>query len=575
MRPVFYQRKLHPNYGISRRQLIRLVLIGLGIFLIYKAAIFGKSIVDSFRAIYHAEVAEDLFKKNDIIAAEARLKTAINLDSTNVKASRLMARILDRENLRQAVLYHRVVLQSGEATLDDYECMARSAAIHDDEAMARFAATKAAELSGDTSFPHIIEAMVHGSAGNRPEQEKSLRTALAQKETPETLGLLAKFLQEEKEIIDLYAAEIAGLLRKIAVLDNGPDGLQALRTGLSAKLVPADELLGWIGLYRNHSAATIDSRLDSFAAEYALPNQTAPVVTSDLLEHFRRESLDVRLRVANWLLERNESEAAVRLLPTNEIASHREAFEVWLEAAMKQERWSEIIAALESPSNPLPPQKRMVALATVRKKSGDVAGGDALYREALSKYAGQKKESIEILKQFIAADEWELFEKSFTQLLNDPDFSQQDLKGFIPVVRAHRDSEKMLRFYELVLRSRFHGQDPFILDRLHFTRLVLGKTVPIEEIEFRLNESVETPAYRLTAGLGMLKSDRKAKALFLIENAGEPLAASDLLPHEQAVLASILAANGRVEEAVAIAAAIPRRKLTVQEEALLKISPQP
>jgi hypothetical protein len=159
--------------------------------------------------------------------------------------------------------------------------------------------------------------------------------------------------------------------------------------------------------------------------------------------------------------------------------------------------------------------------------------------------------------------------------LNDPKWAIKTVETLIPVARQHRDSALMLEFYRRTLKTRFLVNEALPMDRAAYTRLVLGESVPLEELENRTKKYPENPALRITYALGLLKSGMKVKALFQLKDVEPPISIAGLLPHQKAVYAAVVAANGLPDEAQALIKTIPGGSLTRQEEALLQVPNNP
>jgi len=108
------------------------------------------------------------------------------------------------------------------------------------------------------------------------------------------------------------------------------------------------------------------------------------------------------------------------------------------------------------------------------------------------------------------------------------------------------------------------------MDRLAYTRLILGEAVSMEQLELRAKKNPDNAAFRVTYALGLLKSRAKVKALFTLKDFDPPLSVNSLLPYQKAIFALIVAANGNADEARVIAHMIALGSLTRQEEAMLE-----
>lgn len=569
VRPVYYERRLRPNFGFNGKWIFRILLAVLLAWLAHRAFLFGKGFLDARSAEHLVREAAVKFESGDSVAAMRLLVQAISLDSTNPEVARWMARALDVEGSPQALAYHRLVESAGVSTADDLRRAALSAVRHGARMRALSAATAYRNLTGDAVFLFLIEARVHAADGNPAAQEKALRSALEEREDTETLNALAGFLLSDPEILDLNATEISRLLFRLSEIDRSPDGLRALRTGLVSGILTAEEKNIWFNLYRTHPAASASSRLDAARIEIDNHSGATPAVVARLVESLSSEPVASRTEAARWLLDTQNPAAAQALLPLESVLAEREALELWIESTAALGQWDLIESALINPLPSLPDPSRLPALARSVKEQGRADEAASLQAGALRRCRPDSAAFAEVLRALLASGEWTLFEENIPALVNDPNFGSDELKKLVLAARSHRDSVRMLAFYEQLLRSPFLAQDPFVLDRLQFHRLLLEKPVAIEDIEFRLQQAGDNTSFRITAALGLLTNGRKAKALHVLEGGPQSIEPDTLQPFEAAVFAAVLAANARDGDAAKIAARIPRKKLTRQEENLL------
>ena len=570
MRPVYYERRVRPNFGLSGKWIFRILLIALIAWLGHRAFLFGKGFFDARTATRLVGEAAEKFESGDRAAAVQLLKQAITLDSTNPEAARWMARALDEEGSPQALEYHRLVESAGVAGADDLRRAALSASRHGLRDRALSAAAAYRNLSGDAVFPYLIEARVHAANENPAAQEKALRVAIEEREDSETLSALTAFLLSDPEILDLNATEITRLLLRLSEIDRGPKGLGALRTGLVSGVLSAEEKKSWLDLYRSHPAASASSLLDAARLQIQAHPEAAPAAVAGLVQSLSAAPIASRTVAARWLLDTQNPAAAQTLLPLESALAERDALELWIESAVALGQWDRMEEALKNPLPAFPDPSRLPALARAVKEQGRADEAAALQAGALSRFRPDSAAFAEVLRGLLAAGEWSLFDENLPVLANDPGFGTDALEKLVPVARSQRDSARMLAFYEKLLRSPFLAQNSFVLDRLQFHRLVLGKPVAVEDIEFRLQQAGDNPSFRVTAALGLLTNGRKAKALHVLEGESRPIDPEALEPFQAAVFAAVLAANSRFDEAAELAARIPRNKLTREEEAFLE-----
>jgi tetratricopeptide (TPR) repeat protein len=370
-------------------------------------------------------------------------------------------------------------------------------------------------------------------------------------------------------MFDLNAPEALQLLRRAAEIDNGPDGLMALRKALAFGIMTPDQRSTWLELYRSHPAANTASQLDAAGIEITLDPVARPSVVRKTQELFRTLPLSERVQAAQWFLQNGEPRAVIEILPLSQAASGPKSFLLWIDAAMALGDWSSLEKALKSPSSSLDDPSRLPLLARAIKQQGRTAEANAVYAEALRATASNPEKRSEVLARLLAAGEWVLFENNIAMVVNDPKIAASAIRAWVPLAREQRSSARLLGFYEKALSSPVLKSDPYLLDRYEFCRLILGIPVPLEEVEARLAVARSNPNYLATAALGYLKNSRKSKAVHLLEGGDKPVDVTQMTPSRQAAVAAVLAANDRPVEARAIADRIPRQKLTVEEDAFL------
>jgi len=242
-------------------------------------------------------------------------------------------------------------------------------------------------------------------------------------------------------------------------------------------------------------------------------------------------------------------------------------YEMWVEVAIFLKQWNDIDKALDNPSNPLPAFRTQALEATIAGVKGDTAKSRKLWSEVLAKNQARPEIFLELLVNLIRTGEWRVLYLEMPTLLNDQSWAVKAVETLIPVASQYRDSALMLEFYRKAMKSRFIANQESIKDRVAYTRLILGEVVPLEELELRAKKNPENFAFRITYALRLLKGGSKVKALFELKDVEPPIPVDSLLPYQQSVYATVLAANGHGDEAQTILKTIPPSSLTRQEEA--------
>jgi Flp pilus assembly protein TadD len=568
MHPIFYRRRLTPNFGIRRGLFYRLIKWGFIFFIGCSVVSFFRSQLAQAEAQRYSDLAVQQFAANKTQEARASVVLALGFYPEHVDASRLLARMLDAEGDARSTYYHQIVTKSSRASIEDFKNLAQALVKYGDYSGAQVVAKRVADRWKEPAYPHLIKAESFAKQGDFSAQKNELRLALGVEENQATLSALIQYLMSQPDLLPVRAPEIGGLLQKLAKF-NDAHGLEALRLGLVIPELVKNDRMKWIEQYRSHPAATSESLL--LADE--LQTQLAPSAREGLIQAQVKRALNLRLDqrepVIRWMLKNDEPEAALAIMPLPEAIQSRETFLLWIEGASRSNRWSEIDAALRNPANPLPAYDTLPFLAQSLKMRGDSANADTLYRKAIALHESHPESTGQIFGHLILAGEWALVQENLAVLFEDPTLAVGNFKSIASILRSQRDSQYLLEFLECALKSPLLKNDVAVLASLASTKLALKLPVPLAELELRANQHPNDVHCRMTYALGLLCEGRKAKAIFELENVEHRVNAANLDPWQKAIFASALAANDRLTEAQSLASSIPPDSLTTQEVALL------
>jgi hypothetical protein len=154
-------------------------------------------------------------------------------------------------------------------------------------------------------------------------------------------------------------------------------------------------------------------------------------------------------------------------------------------------------------------------------------------------------------------------------MLNEPLWAEKTLASSLQSAREFGDSQTLLKIHAAALNTRLLGGNANVRSAAAFDQLMAGMDVPDDRLPKRSEGHIQTPSIRITRALWLLTGGSPRRSLFELEDAEPAIEPPLLAPQEQAAFAAVLAANGRREEAMEIAKAIPRKKLTPQEQAFL------
>jgi tetratricopeptide (TPR) repeat protein len=569
--------------------------------------------VDEYRATQYQKAAERLLSQNKNDEALMNVQKALFLVPDHIASCRLMARLLDAQGDSRALEYYRFValeggilpseiqlvdassdagaffdgggdvLRSGDRFLGVKEEVVLSPKATREDAMnLALAAVKYGRLVvgwdvanllslkwKDSVFPHLLRASINGKMGDLAAQELELRSALSKSENLETLMAFYEFLLSQPQSKPKRSAELVRVLDQITKLNPSRKSLELCANTISSGSLETDDALGLIQIIRRHPASDPASLLFADKLQLDLqPDSRSPILQGLVKRLLALPPMD-RLPAVDWLIDVQEPTLAQAALPLPDAIASPKTFEMWIEATILLKQWNTIDNALADPANPLPAYRTQALEATIVGIKGNPAKSRELWSAVLSKNRDRPDVFLELLISLIRVGEWKVLYQEMPALLNDQNWAFKAVQTLIPIARQYRDSTLMLEFYQQAMKSLIIANEETIKDRAGYTRLILGEAVPLEALEARSRKNPENASFRLTYALGLLKSGSKVKALFELKDVEPSIQVGALLPHQKAVYATILAANGQVEEAQGIIKTISFGSLTRQEEALV------
>ena len=611
MRPNYYRRRIILNWGLSARWIFRILCL-VGIWFLAKEGFEKfKEIKARSDAAGLVELAKKQLVNDKRDLALASLRGAVDMSPDFLPALRLLGQVLDENGDRRAIDCYRFVvfnksilpgelanLGSGNAadaffadggggeltganfdfkhsvnfakgvTKDDVNRLIWAAVKYGDSRIAIQVANMAARVWKQPAMSDLIRAAIHQAEGNIVEQEKDLRNAVLKEESLETLSALSTFLVQQKDAGTIHASELLGLFQKTAAL-GGEIGRDALRTGIEMGIVPLSQRDAWLKQYRNHPAANQSSRLVADDLEMRLNPRSRQEVINRIIDESRALPAGQRFAVVRWLLNQNEPVAAFSLIPLIEAIRDEESFDLWLDVAGASGHWKDVEFALQSPENPLKPYLALPRLAVAIGKRGDTAGMHETFRKALQLTSKNPKELLSVLLGLLRMGEWSLFKSHAGVLFENPEFARKSLAQFESILAADRDASRFLALYEQAFESSFFSKDPLLIYKLDRLKILLGVPPSIEDQQARLIKEPNNQAWRMNYVLTLLKSGKKARAVYEFSNTLNKIRPESLDPEQKVVFVGVLMAESRVKEAREFASGIPRKKLTREDEALL------
>jgi tetratricopeptide (TPR) repeat protein len=510
---------------------------------------------------------------------EARmgLQAALRLDPKNGEALRLMARLrLAQGANAEALDKMRQLSESGQLSLSDLTAYATLAAREGDSALADRLVESAAR-GGNTVLRHLLRAQVNEAKNDPAGVEKELREAVAIDESGEAGMILARFLVARR-LNPQTAPEILEILKKTSGRKDSM-GMEALAMGLSAGLVPPQEWEAWITALREHPSVDAPRLLLADVAEIRLRPATKTEVVRRMADRLHGKPLGERSEGMAMAMRMGEPEIASGLLEPAEASGNAQLFAMWLDALSFQNRWPEILEALNREGQPLPETLKGLYTGRALVAMGKKEEGQRAYGKALEGAFQKREEFITAVAYLGRAGEDFIFEQGLRKALEDSKGRAEVLRAVVPAVAGRRDAAQTRRVYEIAASMPGAGEDLVLINDMDYLSLVLGQPVDVQILAERSRANPRDFSLRVTHALALLRSGKAKQALQELENCEPDVHVATLPPQQKAVVAAALALSGRDNEAKGTLMTIPPMSLSKQEAdflmACLKPSPTP
>ena len=493
------------------------------------------------------------------------LETALWLNPGDTVALRVMAKIRKGKGDRQeAIESYQRLLDAGGLTGEDFDSYFRLALQGNDWGLAERLADRG--QGQQPALNHMLKADIATRRGDIGAATLSLRRAADADTTPRNRLELAVFLANTRRTRE-DSIEAYGIFKDLHERKDA-FGAQAIVAGIESRLVPRTEMPGWLRLLRENPQATPQMLLLADSAQIRLDPVSKHLVVAKVTARVYGGLVPERAAAMAWMLQQGEPAQAARLLSREEAARDKTTFALWLNALALAGRHEEILAALPESGNPLPAYLAQIYRARALDRTGHPDEAAALYAAACSGSESHPDDHLHALAFLDEDGQTALFERALAQLFADPKKAVPALRFIAAVVRSHRDAARTRRVYELASSAPAFAGDLTVRNELDHLGVLLDMPVDIGAIALRSKTNPQDFSFRVTHALALLRAGEKKRAMDELDNCEPDVDIAKIPPQQQAVVAAVLAANGRKEGPVT-AAHIPGQALSRQEVGLL------
>ena len=542
--------------------------IGLGVGLAVAGVVVAMPGVSWWRARQVAALTELALKygqKQMSREAMMSVETALRLDPLGLGALRVLAQLQSTQSGAAALAVYGRLRGVGGLTEDDARRYVRLAA---DQAQWSLAEEliSVATTDGSAATPFILQAELREAQGDRDGALAAWRQAMASDPGDEARAGLWRLLVKSRTGAESSSGEMGDLLRELVTRPHR-HGAEALATGLELGLAEEPELRVWAERLRDHPQATPGQRLLAEEAAMRLDPSVRPQVLARVAASLRTQAPAERLMAMRWLLRLGAAEEAAQGMTRDEAMRQSDTFLIWLEAVALTGRWDDVLAAMVEPAQPLDDSLKLVWRGRAWRAQGRNAEADGAFRTALQRAVAVSPEVVVFLRRIGEAP---LLEAHWVSQFADPARAGEALVAVESVLRSHGDAALIGWMYDVAAASPVLSQQFEVMNEQAYWHLILREPVSLDSVAQRVTDHPLDLRCRLTLALALVSGGQGEEARRLLENFLPDPLSSGLSARERSVTIHVLAAAGDMTTARAVAATVPTRALTQQENELLQ-----
>ncbi len=550
-----------------REKIRRVLLIAIpSIVILILAALMLIPHIRDWRAQSLAGEARELLRSGKTQEAYLASFSALQLSPENIEVRRVHATVLAAAGSPEALEVHRQILASPGVSPADRVNYANAAL---QQGRADLAASQVEPLlapGGDPAAGHLLQARLDLAANRPNEAAAALRQSIDSGGGQEPVLLLARLMLAQGPENEAATEEALKLLQPLLSSDQ-PGGLEALFLLLGTHARQRPEAMGWINAVQQHPAATDEQKLSAAAVEIELDPRRQREVVAREIALYKDTPPERRIFLGRWLNQQREYDAVLEVIPLEMALERNDLFLVWLDATAGKGDWATIESVLKR--NDLPLQAPLVLLFRGRaaRELGQPEAATGFYRRAVIEAARTPDVMWYVIGYMKRVGEDSALEGVLMSLTENPATARQAFEALVPIVQTRQNAEELYKLYDRMVK-RLPADKSIQNDHRYFATLA-GAEPDVEGALALANSDPRMFAYRITLAMTLLKAGRNQEALGVFQDIPD-LKIEDIQPYQRGVLALVLAANGRTEDARQIVGTIPAGVLTDREIELLK-----
>ena len=495
--------------------------------------------------------------------AGLRALTALQMRPDEPQVLRASARVFDFMGNPQALGLYEKLVALPEASLEDRKRFVEAAIRFGQLGVARREAA-ALEQAGDPGFIRLVNANECLARGDASGAEVELRAVAPESATRAQADLRLAGLLAVRGTGDA-SAEALGIFRALAAQPDNT-GLEALASALTAGAVPTDEAAAWAQRLLDHPLGNDRTFLVAQAARLQADPSAQDAAVKAVMERFADAPVERKAAAVFWLNERKAFARSLELLPQSEAVANRDAFVLWLDAMVGTGRWAAADEVLTKGAIPLDGAIADLFRARAALMNGRPGTAAQEYKKAAERALSDPREmasAAAFLEQDGQADVW--LETMHAGLRN-PATANAAREGLLVPAKNSRDAAKLAQACRILAAET--PQDEGARNLSLYYRLVLREPGLLEAAQRRSAERPDDFSRKTVLAFALLRDAREVEAVRAFD--GLEVRSDRISPQEKAVVVCVLAANGRMDQAEAMALTLDRTALSVQEAEMVE-----
>lgn len=551
---------------LRRKKLVRrLLTLGLPalVFLVIAVALAVPRIKD-WRARQFAAQANLLRQEGKVQEAFNNASSAIQLRPGLPEARRAYASVLLAGGKSEGLGVLDQLIADGLATDEDRLELAEAALRFNDPATAEREALHLLQQGQNTPRALFIVARVRLAQQKLPDALQALRESIEAGGGADPSILLAR-LQMAANTPESIASAL-DLLRPIA-RQQDRSGLEAIMVLVASPALKTAEGPGWVAALRSHPEANDEQKLAAASAEIQLnPAQYASIVRRTV-EEYRGGPVETRAQLARWLNQNREFEGTLDVISAEEAATRSDLFLIRLDAMAGRGDWKGIAELLKGESIPLHSSVVLLYRGRAARETGETESSASFYQRAVIEAARTPDVMWYVINYLQRVGEDRVLEQELMRLTDNPATARQALQALVPIVQKRQNAEELFGLYERMIRLM--PAEPAVQNDHRYFAALTGRRADVSGARELVDQQPRMLAYRITLALAHLKNAQPEAAMKVFD--GITLDPAQIQPYQRAILAAVLGANGRTDEARQLARSVPGDAVTVQEFELIKL----